>query len=655
MDFRFILTLIASLTGHSGDNFATLSKGGTDPAAPVTRIACPRPFPANEIEGKTLFCGTVLVPEDHAKPDGKKIPLKFMVLKSWSIYPEADPLVYLQGGPGGSAFAINNKLAKVFEPWRKTRDVVYWDQRSAGLSGYSVNCYNALASNALKIAKNDFTMGDAANSGEQNTTIGECLKEIEAAGIDIAKYNTRENALDVRTITKALGYPTYNLYGVSYGTKLALETMRVAPEGIRSVIIDGVAPPWVHLYDTLALKTNETIDHVVQQCAEDAVCNKYYPDLGKIVIETLNMAKDGKVIHQGKPMSVETVLRPFDERNGKDVNQSMTPYIPAFIYELHRGKEMPTVDMLVGRDFVMPKPGDADIAAAATGLPQEEQALIATLADNATIAERIARSNDNVMEELRDLVDTSGQFGPVAVLFDRELEFALRAAKNEDPSKLEAMLTDYVALQNIAPSKNALVEFVKAYTSGDTQHRLLALIDSMSAAEVSGSFAIIQRDASASEAHFFESMYLLNYACQEDIPYNSFEGYKAYTAGLKYPHLGEHWDANARMFFGACRAFTPHPREQWHEPVASDIPTLSIGGLYDSQTPASWAKVAIEKLTNAQAFLIPEAGHGALLYQPCVADMGVAFTNNPARKLSDDCVRSIKVDWYIPAWAKAGG
>ncbi len=87
--------------------------------------------------------------------------------------------------------------------------------------------------------------------------------------------------------------------------------------------------------------------------------------------------------------------------------------------------------------------------------------------------------------------------------------------------------------------------------------------------------------------------------------------------------------------------------------MKSDIPTLSIGSLYDSQTPASWAKVATEQLSNAQVFMIPEAGHGALLYQPCVADMGVAFINQPGRKLSNDCAESISIEWHIPDWAKA--
>jgi hypothetical protein len=82
MNYHQILALIAVLTGNAGDDFATLKSGGADPKAPIAQILCPRPLPANEIEGKTVFCGTVQAPEDHAKPDGKKITLQFSILKS---------------------------------------------------------------------------------------------------------------------------------------------------------------------------------------------------------------------------------------------------------------------------------------------------------------------------------------------------------------------------------------------------------------------------------------------------------------------------------------------------------------------------------------------------------------------------------------------
>ena len=653
MNYQQILALIAALTGNAGDDFATLKSGGADPQAPIAQTLCPRPLPANEVEGKTLFCGTVQVPEDNAQPDGKKIPLKFAILKSWSQYPEPDPVVYLQGGPGDSALDQIPLLAKTFDAFRKTRDVVFWDQRSAGLSGQSVKCFNALTANAAIIARKKYTTTGVNGEDIDGNTIADCLREVEAAGIPIAKYNTFENAKDVRIITRALGYETYNLYGISYGTKLALETMRVAPDGIRSVVIDGVAPPWVHLYDAFALKLSEPIEIVVEQCKADDRCNTTFPNLDAVIIDTLRKAKEGKIIHQGKPVDTATIFRPFDERNGKYGNQSMTSYLPAFIYELNRAKEMPTVDMLVSRDFVMPMPGDDDVTAATAKLPKRQRDLIATLADNAAISQRVDRSTQNVMEELRDERDASTNYGPVATLFDAELEKALIAARGTDVAKGERMASDYVALQNTQPSKDSLKAFVRAHTTGEASTRLLTLIDSMSDAELAGSFGIIRRDVAASESTFFKEMYLYNYACQEDIPYNSFEGYKKFTASLKYPYIGDAYDPLARGFFGSCVPFKAQPRDHWHEPVVSDIPTLSIGGLYDSQTPASWAQVAVERLSNAQVFLIPEAGHGSLLYQPCVTDMGVAFINNPHRKLSDACPKGIKLDWHIPDWAKA--
>ena len=88
-------------------------------------------------------------------------------------------------------------------------------------------------------------------------------------------------------------------------------------------------------------------------------------------------------------------------------------------------------------------------------------------------------------------------------------------------------------------------------------------------------------------------------------------------------------------------------------PCTPPFPRSRLAAFYDIQTPASWAKTAIEKISNAQVFLIPEAGHGAVLYQSCVAQMGVAFTDNPKRRFDDSCARSIKVDWHIASWVEA--
>ncbi|MHC1742336.1 MAG: hypothetical protein AB9873_04795 [Syntrophobacteraceae bacterium] len=56
--------------------------------------------------------------------------------------------------------------------------------------------------NAAKIAKKDYTTIDISGSNKDSNTVADCLKEIEAAGIDIAKYNTLPG-----TLPRAASFP----------------------------------------------------------------------------------------------------------------------------------------------------------------------------------------------------------------------------------------------------------------------------------------------------------------------------------------------------------------------------------------------------------------------------------------------------------------
>lgn len=107
----------------------------------------------------------------------------------------------------------------------------------------------------------------------------------------------------------------------------------------------------------------------------------------------------------------------------------------------------------------------------------------------------------------------------------------------------------------------------------------------MNEKELQGSFTIIRRDSLKSLMPFFNQFFLDVYACQEDMPRSSFEGYRATIATMKYPRIGTLTDDLAKGFFEACAQFKPQPRENWHVPVQSGIPTLSFGSLFDIQTP----------------------------------------------------------------------
>jgi len=62
-------------------------------------------------------------------------------------------------------------------------------------------------------------------------------------GVNLSAYNTQESAADIEDLRIALGYQQLNLYGVSYGSLLVLDTMRFFPQSVRSAVIDGVVPP----------------------------------------------------------------------------------------------------------------------------------------------------------------------------------------------------------------------------------------------------------------------------------------------------------------------------------------------------------------------------------------------------------------------------
>jgi pimeloyl-ACP methyl ester carboxylesterase len=96
---------------------------------------------------------------------------------------------------------------------------------------------------------------------------------------DLNAYTSANNAADIIDLADALGYQQYNLYGVSYGTRLALTAMRDAPQRIRSVVLDSTFPPQAHLYVNHAVNLERSLDALFDACASDATCRSVAPNL----------------------------------------------------------------------------------------------------------------------------------------------------------------------------------------------------------------------------------------------------------------------------------------------------------------------------------------------------------------------------------------
>jgi pimeloyl-ACP methyl ester carboxylesterase len=261
--FASSAALLLLLTGGSA---ATLRHEPRFERAP----SCPAELPAL----KTARCGFLVVPENRSHPHGRTIRLAVAVVPAVAERPAPEPLVYLEGGPGGSAFLESQRL--VDAGFNRNHDLVLVDQRGALYSEPSLACpvideFNLRALSLRSVAESTRRRHVAATRA--------CRKRLVAEGVDLAAYNTTENAADIADLRRALGYERWNVFGVSYGTNLALALMRDHPDGIRSVVLDSVVPAQAVKLPGFWPNARAAFDELFDACAAQARCRSSYPRL----------------------------------------------------------------------------------------------------------------------------------------------------------------------------------------------------------------------------------------------------------------------------------------------------------------------------------------------------------------------------------------
>ena len=242
--------------------------------------------------GRDVTCGYVVVPEDRSSETGseRRVWLHVAIIHSKSDEPAPDPIVYLGGGPGGHTSEYTYGIGRMFDRIYRSRDVIVFDQRGVGLSQPALDCPEVDAYSLEMLDKNP-TLEEETRSSL--AVYQACRDRLAAEGINLSAYNSAENAADVDDIRRALGYEAWNLYGVSYGTRLALTTMRDHPAGIRSVVLDSVVPLQADLLAEIGPNAERAMDLLFERCGADAACSTAYPDLEMFffdVVERLNVA-----------------------------------------------------------------------------------------------------------------------------------------------------------------------------------------------------------------------------------------------------------------------------------------------------------------------------------------------------------------------------
>lgn len=283
-----VATQASVLTACGG---ATAREDGTNLRGSIAFEPCHLAAPGLS-ERLAAECGSLQVPEDPTRPDGRAIDLRIAVLPAVSRRPESDPLFFLAGGPGQAATEAYPALAAAFQRINQYRDIVLVDQRGTGGS-HKLMCGTATP-DATRTATPDATAtpgGSTASSGtaeinhvledgvdvqEIQSQARECLDRLDA---DPRQYTTTIAMADLDRVRAALGYERINLYGVSYGTRAALEYARRYPEQVRSMVLDGVLAPEVALGATAARDAGRAMDLILSRCAEDEACGAAFPNV----------------------------------------------------------------------------------------------------------------------------------------------------------------------------------------------------------------------------------------------------------------------------------------------------------------------------------------------------------------------------------------
>lgn len=210
---------------------------------------------------EALRCVSLSVPLDYAKPGAAKIKLHVTVAPAFRQGTRNDPLFVLAGGPGQAGSDVLVLLPAALDRVRATRDIVFIDQRGTGLSG-KLNCESKPEHETM-------------NEEQLEAELRAC---IVASKAPFAAYTTAAAARDLESVRTALGYAKVNVWGGSYGTRLAQAYARAYPASVRSLVLDGVAAP-EQVIPAGGRDGQAALDGLFAQCARDAACNKAFPAL----------------------------------------------------------------------------------------------------------------------------------------------------------------------------------------------------------------------------------------------------------------------------------------------------------------------------------------------------------------------------------------
>ena len=208
------------------------------PAAPGKLVFQPYAFQTLEHGSIDAEVAYLDVPARHAAPDAAAMRLRVVRLPATGGDGRAAPVVYLAGGPGGSGVGTARGARwPVFEQVRQHADVLLLDQRGTGESQRPPACPHTHRFEDAQALQRDQALAALQHAAAR------CVAYWQEQGIDLGAYTSAESADDIAALRAALGVPRLSLWGMSYGTHLAMAALRRHGDGIERVVLMGAEGP----------------------------------------------------------------------------------------------------------------------------------------------------------------------------------------------------------------------------------------------------------------------------------------------------------------------------------------------------------------------------------------------------------------------------
>ena len=221
----------------------------------------------------SVLCGVVQRALDPARPDSPKIDVHYVVVPAMARRKLPDPVFLLAGGPGQSAIGVGPQAFALFSRLNNRRDIVFVDQRGTGQSA-PLECPDAKRE----------ALAEQADPDRQFKQLMQCeatllkLPYIKAES-DLGFFTTTLAMQDLDAVRAQLGAERIDLVGISYGTRAALEYMRLFPARVRRSVLDSVAPPDMVLPASFSTDSQAALDAMLHACEQQAACQAAYPKL----------------------------------------------------------------------------------------------------------------------------------------------------------------------------------------------------------------------------------------------------------------------------------------------------------------------------------------------------------------------------------------